>query len=1237
MPTGDVVPLSPVSTSAGHVEAVLPVSASTSHVPPVLDKDLNLPSQPPRRVIIPTVDAEQPVSSDDPYGLRDYVDLGLDGDGLGTDDFAGNDVGQDPALQNFSSEPGAAPGVHRPLPTWFTDLVAEKLDFLRQKDSQNCPRLYSEHGTFWLPRKCGWFNMLQSETVDAAQLYNPRFFYWDPLYLVRIQCPEKSCTAQLTRHGGIHKHPRRTVDLTGSFWIIGARYSCSQCKNAESGKSTKTFISWDSRIIASLPYALAAEFPSELTRRSGMSKESFALVRGLFSAGLGSKQVSDIIRMLHLWRYDRQQIQYLELLQSTRSARCWTNVLFPAFSSFSDAEGYAVYVPCSRWIQDLFDLFIEKYTPDINQFVSMLSARICAIDHSHKITKHIVMINGVAVFIGLLTVTNEYGEIRVLALVATKAHAQFEHALLQLCISLTTYGHPQPELFYTDNLGDKPFLEKCFSSLLKDVQPVDKFAKLPILSLPPKMVILTKSSPSQIQNALGPIQEMLANTEGNKIEVGIDVKWNVDLTAVPSKQGKPAIVTVVYKTHVYILQVAQFLHAGECPLALKNFLADPNVIKVGRAIKSDLKRLQDATNVHNQFPGAVDVAQVAKTCHVTKNGQTSLAELSALVLHHRMDSYHDLRVSNEWDSKDLSEEQKTCTALDAYASLSIYEKLQAVPIPGNIPEAPHAGFSVSLYQGDGQNQIAHGHWSQVNMQSNPEVENIKVSKDIVAVEITKVLVPGAILDLHKKSLASFGTVPFTVVCKKTQLQTMHVEGSAIEGDSRGANLQNIGQSNMVQGDSESMPDEARQHIQEHWLADAEKTVHPELSELSQHSMVDLENQQIGKAILDELSANSESPIRSWVLKDPWHAFDMIYIPKNHGLRTEFARAVRDAMFIVNEGDKNLVEARLKVEGSSWKEALSIKPKYLWCLVRRTIPPPEQLYELLAGVFKTYGSLKDSGTGLPLFSASAWKSAKNLLKTVQMGYLSDPPGIPLYYTVGVDREVGGLPVWRCCRGTNFVEGGVHHSIHDCFPPSAITARHAVNRLNFFMLKHNLFVGTPNRTGKRWNGHCEIWEYNHLQRITEMTRDLVPDSQMIDGWQNGDMYEPTTEVFGILPIPEVIRTKSAMLPYIQDIEVDIKHIYLASKQETKFAVLNVHTAVERNLFHTLMKENTTIFNRDQQDPDWKEAVKLWNSKYANGKTIFYKVIFFLHNFANSKLIAITSLGSIYYHITGLGKST
>src|SRR5436190_23799881 len=82
---------------------------------------------------------------------------------------------------------------------------------------------------------------------------------------------------------------------------------------------------------------------------------------------------------------------------------------------------------------------------------AMCSAQICALDHSHKITKQIVKLNGETVFSATLTVTNEFGEVRILAFVATKAHAQFESALLQMKASLEIFGHKQPQIFYTDN------------------------------------------------------------------------------------------------------------------------------------------------------------------------------------------------------------------------------------------------------------------------------------------------------------------------------------------------------------------------------------------------------------------------------------------------------------------------------------------------------------------------------------------------------------------------------------------------------------------------------------------------------------------------------------------------------------------------------------------------------------------------------------------------------------------
>jgi hypothetical protein len=71
-------------------------------------------------------------------------------------------------------------------------------------------------------------------------------------------------------------------------------------------------------------------------------------------------------------------------------------------------------------------------------------------------------------------------------------------------------------------------------------------------------------------------QEELATAEEQKVAVGFDLKWNVDITAAHSTQGKPAIVTIGYKTHIYISQVAKNFNAGQqMPLTLKNFLADP--------------------------------------------------------------------------------------------------------------------------------------------------------------------------------------------------------------------------------------------------------------------------------------------------------------------------------------------------------------------------------------------------------------------------------------------------------------------------------------------------------------------------------------------------------------------------------------------------------------------------------------------------------------------------------------
>lgn len=120
------------------------------------------------------------------------------------------------------------------------------------------------------------------------------------------------------------------------------------------------------------------------------------------------------------------------------------------------------------------------------------------------------------------------------------------------------------------------------------------------------------------------------------------------------------------------------------------------------------------------------------------------------------------------------------------------------------------------------------------------------------------------------------------------------------------------------------------------------------------------------------------------------------------------------------------------------------------------PPPEQLYPLVAEVYRTFGPLLDATTKAPLFNDRAYKDANNALKLIQAGLLSDPLDVPLYYQIAVDKQHANLPIYRCARGTNNAEGGVHHSGRRRLPISGGSARHTNARLCDFMLMHNLEV-------------------------------------------------------------------------------------------------------------------------------------------------------------------------------------
>jgi len=130
------------------------------------------------------------------------------------------------------------------------------------------------------------------------------------------------------------------------------------------------------------------------------------------------------------------------------------------------------------------------------------------------------------------------------------------------------------------------------------------------------------------------------------------------------------------------------------------------------------------------------------------------------------------------------------------------------------------------------------------------------------------------------------------------------------------------------------------------------------------------------------------------------------------------------------------------------------PKWILARVRRHVPPPEILLPRIAEVIETYGPLKDATTGQPLFNSRAWEVARNLLENVHLGYYSDPIGVELYYNIGRDKN--GLALYRCCRGTNSIEGGVHQNLIRRYTSFNTSPRHAINVLLDYAVRHNMVV-------------------------------------------------------------------------------------------------------------------------------------------------------------------------------------
>lgn len=342
-------------------------------------------------------------------------------------------------------------------------------------------------------------------------------------------------------------------------------------------------------------------------------------------------------------------------------------------------------------------------------------------------------------------------------------------------------------------------------------------------------------------------------------------------------------------------------------------LGNPRVLKVGRLVNSDLRQLQDSIKREQPFPGAVDLGKYAKDRCTVTSAKCSLADLCATVLETRLNKNVSERTCTAWERRKVTDEQIRYAACDAYAPLLIYEKLSKLSTPKKLSEPLVPSTPLLLFNADSTNIIARGRLASPDVRPSL-FEDIKLSNSHVLAEILEVYVPGAVISSHKnRALDTFGITPFFLVCLRSRLRsydpvTTKLPTVAMDIEFPATNL--APESDETASDSFNGPEafdkEQLSEIDDistissilHQLDRLEDTVvdRSEKTAPGQRFEIDKESNEEGISVLASLRSKPwPTTIRSRIIKDLFHIFNMLQLSTTHALRKEFAFVLRDAL------------------------------------------------------------------------------------------------------------------------------------------------------------------------------------------------------------------------------------------------------------------------------------------------------------------------------------------------------
>ena len=653
-------------------------------------------------------------------------------------------------------------------------------------------------------------------------------------------CP--SCLQQdVAAHGFQSNHyGRRIVTMTSNYFVMSRRYICQRscCQTAPDRQTT--FMGYNSVSRTKLPYGLGRFFPAFFTFRAGVDNSVISLMRALFGKGVRPESFAETILEMHSKKYHEDYL--LREFEIERSSAFFVTRRPPMFSEFADKLNYAGLVPTGRYLAQVYKLYNATIKNHLEKEIKKQPCSRFHIDASYKEAKHLAQYHGYPLFKALVTVTNEFGAIRLQFHTVTDGHDQMNQAVSAFVNTAREYGQVLPEVAATDNPSrDRKWLYDLIPSLRCTQQRLDALSS-PADAVPYNMtpnkepttvtgdgqasatahdlgerrqppqalipVVFTDmqrvrvaSSVEDINMTVLAVRQIVASKAVSERIISLDAEWDTrtNRSGQVVASFKTAVIQLGYRDSEGRMSalLAQVFRHQKLPQALVALFAEPDISFVGVCISGDLKRIAKDFKCPEciENTNCVNLGSHARKRDVVRNGTASLEKLVQLTLGEKLDKSPSLRLSR-WSCPELCDAQKRYAALDVIKSLEVFEHLQNLPdlTLRLTPEVAKPNLHVDIVPAHGNvasmaTRAAVGMLSDVSFCESPDGVTpcrVKANQNsrvvtLISLSSPSLIVPGLKKGSNKKEkvcLGDFGVPPFLVVLPLNILKH-HVDSTSV--------------------------------------------------------------------------------------------------------------------------------------------------------------------------------------------------------------------------------------------------------------------------------------------------------------------------------------------------------------------------------------------------------------------------------------------------------------------------